>query len=385
MKMKKYLLIVIVAFLLAACHAPIKLPELEENINYVIEQKRMAGVGVAIFDRDQIHYAKGFGKADLEAQIPYTTDTRQVLASISKTFIGVALMKCQELGLLDLDDPINKHLPFEVVNPHFPNEVITIKHLATHTASFKYSEKMTDTYNYEAAQFGLAYIMENFFAKNGLWYDRNNFHSNKPGDIWDYSNAGASLAAFVVEQASNQSFDEFVQKYIFKPLKMHNTVRHQIGLERAKHYDVDGNSGFALVKRKEMGLYPVGDYLTSVNDMISFFQMVMNKGELDGEIILSPASVEEMLAAHQKRDITVLDSDHDNQGIFWWHESSLLGAPPKVKGHLGGDYGIFSAAWLNPKNGLTYILLSNTGRQAENADAYIYVWQSLFKYGKRLD
>jgi CubicO group peptidase (beta-lactamase class C family) len=49
--------------------------------------------------------------------------------------VGIALLKAQELGKLNLDDPIQKYLPFKVVNPNFSQIPITIRHLATHTSS----------------------------------------------------------------------------------------------------------------------------------------------------------------------------------------------------------------------------------------------------------
>ena len=82
------------------------------------------GFGVAIVGPEKTLYQAGFGYADLEAQKAYTANTIQNIASISKTFIGVSLLKAQDLNLLDLDEPINKYLDFKVVNPHFPEDTI---------------------------------------------------------------------------------------------------------------------------------------------------------------------------------------------------------------------------------------------------------------------
>ena len=61
--------------------------------------------------------------------------TIHVIASISKTFVGIAIMKLVESGKLKLDDPINDYLPFEIRSPHYPEVDITIRHLVTHTSS----------------------------------------------------------------------------------------------------------------------------------------------------------------------------------------------------------------------------------------------------------
>lgn len=80
------------------------------------------GFGVAIVGPDGVLYRNAFGQADVAKGIAYTANTVQPIASISKTFVGLAVMKAQELGQLKLDDPVDRYLPFPVVNPHHPGE-----------------------------------------------------------------------------------------------------------------------------------------------------------------------------------------------------------------------------------------------------------------------
>jgi CubicO group peptidase (beta-lactamase class C family) len=113
---------------IAADSLTIELTELSDKSDLI-------GFAVAIVDKDSIVYAQGFGYADKASQSTYTINTVQTVASISKTLLAVALMKAQELGKLNLDDNINDHLPFKIINPNFPNDKITIRHLANHTSS----------------------------------------------------------------------------------------------------------------------------------------------------------------------------------------------------------------------------------------------------------
>lgn len=101
------------------------------------------GFGVAIVNADGVVYSEGFGYADVAAQKPYTAHTIQNIGSVSKTLIGIALLKAQELGKLQLDDPVNDYLPFQVVNPFYPETPITIRQLSTHTSTIL----DTDFYN----------------------------------------------------------------------------------------------------------------------------------------------------------------------------------------------------------------------------------------------
>ena len=75
------------------------------------------GFAVGIVDEEGIIYSEGFGYAEVSEQVPYTANTVQNIASVSKTLIGIALLKAQELGHLSVDDPVSKHIDFPVVNP----------------------------------------------------------------------------------------------------------------------------------------------------------------------------------------------------------------------------------------------------------------------------
>ena len=100
-------------------------------------------------------YEKGFGFVDKTTEKAYSKHTIQNIASISKTFLGLALLKAQELGKLHLDEPINKYLPFKVQNPYYPEEEITIRQLTTHTSS------ITDSKYYDQKSYVLKEVQDN--------------------------------------------------------------------------------------------------------------------------------------------------------------------------------------------------------------------------------
>lgn len=78
------------------------------------------GFSVAIVNEKGTLYQKGFGFSNIENKENYNENTIQQVGSVSKTLIGIALLKAQELGKLNLDEPINKYLPFNVENPFNP-------------------------------------------------------------------------------------------------------------------------------------------------------------------------------------------------------------------------------------------------------------------------
>ena len=110
---------------------------LEQRLDSLKNEAVMPGFGVVIVHSDSMIYTNGFGLADVEKQIPFTPKTIHVMASVSKTFIGVALVKLMELKGIALDTPINALLPFEVHHPKFPESAITLRQLANHTAGLR--------------------------------------------------------------------------------------------------------------------------------------------------------------------------------------------------------------------------------------------------------
>lgn len=198
------------------------------------------GFGVAIVTQQGAVYQRGFGFADVAAQKAYDLHTVQPIASVSKTVVGLVLLKAQELGLLNLDDLVSKYVPFPVVNPVFPEVSITLRQLATHTSSicdndFYLSKNYflrpnhdvtglplalegEQTFNARGRLVSLPVFLQNVLTPAGKWYQPKGFPPHRPGTRYEYSNVGTALAAYVVERASKQPFPDFTARYFTKPL-----------------------------------------------------------------------------------------------------------------------------------------------------------------------
>ena len=381
--MKKIISLIIASIVFYSCSSSkeaVKTKiELDAKLQNTLKYKRLTGFGVSIFTKDEILYQNAFGYSDIDSKLPYKLDSRQHIASISKTTIAVSLMKAQEMGLLSLDDPINNHLPFKVINPYFKNEPITIRQLARHTSSLKYSEQMTDFRAFENPDTDLRSFIEAYVSKGGKWYSHENFHKEKPGAIGDYSNVGASLAAYIVEYKSGMPFSTFTEEYIFKPLGLKNTSFQ--GKTDVNYYKYLSQDNFEEVQREEgAGLYPAGRLSTNVKELTKFCQMVMGNGVYNRTKVLEKTSVEEMLDAQKLKNS--MDDEINKQAIFWSTMKSPLGIPQEMIGHNGGDYGVYTMMFFDQKSGVGYILLSNTGLTEENAISMVNIYKSLWLYSK---
>ena len=201
-----------------------------------MEEAGITGLGAAIIVDKEVVWMKGYGFADKQRAVPFTPNTVMNIGSISKTFTGVALMQAVQEGKLSLDNDINAYLPFKVVNPHRPNEKITLRHLATHTSGITDRPSVyRDTYHFGDKPEPLGRFLEGYFVPGGKNYSRDNFLDKKPGTHRDYSNIGAGLAGHIVEIAVGQTLDTYAKKRIFTPLRMNDTGWSLSAIDPAKH------------------------------------------------------------------------------------------------------------------------------------------------------
>lgn len=353
---------------------------------------------MAIVNQEGTLFKNGFGYANQKENKKYTENTIQNIASISKTFIGVALLKAQELGKLDLDDSINKYLPFEVINPYFPDEPITIRQLATHTSSIKdppgyykngyvLIEKQNDgtkvNSNFRSPDEMIAQdiFLKNILSKKGKWYKKRTFLKNKPGEIFEYSNVAAGLAALVLENATGQPFNEFTKTYIFEPLEMSQTgwFRNEVDLSKhSKLYSVKGVelAGYQLVN------YPDGALITSSNDLGKYLTELIS-GYCGNGKILNHKSFETLFkpnlsAENYKERNESVYNDEYNMGIFMG-----ISAQGQI-GHTGGDPGAVTHMFFNTQTKIGKILITNTDLDKEGIKEFIDIWRTLEEYENKL-
>ncbi len=171
------------------------------------------GVSIAIVYDQELVYAKGFGYADVAAEKPMESGTIFRIASHSKLFTSIALMRLQEAGKLDLDDPIVKYLPwFNIKDDHAGDRPITIRHLITHTSGLprEIGSAYWQDFNFPT----IDEVKKRVFGLETAFPTENR---------WKYSNFALTLAGEIVATVSKQPFADYVQKNIINVLGMEQT------------------------------------------------------------------------------------------------------------------------------------------------------------------
>lgn len=164
---------------------------------------------IVVSDDDKILYDKGFGNANIEKDIDFTTNTTADTGSITKTFTAAGIFKLMEEGRIQLSDPLNKYLP------EIPYAEIQIHHLLGHSSGI-----IGDGFFFEKAPSD-SIITNEFFLSAltehgpGLTFE--------PGTRFEYSNVNYILLAIIIERITGQSFDSFMRSYFFGPLEMNTS------------------------------------------------------------------------------------------------------------------------------------------------------------------
>jgi CubicO group peptidase (beta-lactamase class C family) len=277
---------------------PARLTRIPERMKEFVSEGKTAGVVTLVARHGRIASIDAVGYQDLESKTPMRTDTIFRIASVTKPITCAGVMILVDEGRVSLIDPVERYLPeFKGLKvnlcgthagincePVAPRRPINIIDLMTHTAGLpgmvtRQGGTMPDT---------LAEMVADV-SKATLLFE--------PGTDWNYSNIGIAALGRIIEVVTKKPYDQFMAERVFQPLEMKDTF---FTVPRDKEnrvasvytYQDDG------LKRAQLRVSkfpaPHGGLLSTAADLARFHQMMLNKGTLNGQRILSPAAVEAM-------------------------------------------------------------------------------------------
>ncbi|MBI5958438.1 MAG: beta-lactamase family protein [Chloroflexi bacterium] len=338
------------------------LDDVETLISEVFDQSSIPGMAVAIVGPQGVIWSGGYGFADVDKGLSVTPDTPFMLASVTKVFTGTSLMMAWEEAGFDLDMPVNDLLPFQVDNPHTDGEVITLRHLATHTSGLLDNWEIYNAmYTPGDSPIALGDFLEGYLTAGGEWYDADeNFADWMPGEVAEYSNVGAALAGYMMEMITGTPLDDYADAHLFGPLGMTNTHWHLADFPDVSIIAIPYENGETALDHYGYPTWPDGQLRSSANDLGRFLATILNGGELDGVRILQPETIDAMMQPQ-------IPTADPYQGWFW-----ALGDKPGEAGHSGGDPGVATNIGINRNLGLGLILLTNS-----DSSEMSLVWDAL--------
>jgi CubicO group peptidase (beta-lactamase class C family) len=297
-----------------------RLARIDRHFRRYVDDGLLAGWTVAVSRRGRVAYLSHQGKRDLDAGLPVTDDTIWRIYSMTKPITSVAAMMLYEQGALELTDPVARFIPSfagaraykagPALNPSTVPvaEPVRVWHLLTHTSGltygFHHAHPVDEMYRLRGFDYSgppgvnLATACDQL-AELPLLFE--------PGTEWNYG-VSTDVLGRVVEVASGQPFEAFLDEHVLGPLGMDETAWwvDEPDLDRLATLYMrgpDGGLAANMALGEEVTRPPVlhaggGGLVSTVGDYHRFTQMLLRGGELDGVRLLGPRTVAYMTRNH---------------------------------------------------------------------------------------
>lgn len=342
------------------------------RIDSIRKNFQNVGLYAVAVNNSKIVYSKSFGYSDLTKKDSIKENDLFLIASVSKPFVGTAIMQLVEKKKISLDDDVNKYLDYSVRNPRFPQAPITVKMLLCHRSGLKRSSPFRGNFIdifIEGEKDKLMSMYEEFMPGTGI----------------SYSNMGFDILGAVIEKVTGNRFDEYVDKNILKPLGIYggydisrlDTSRfvRTYSYKDGQFRKLSTVYSKEAIKKYKLGysinkLWPAGGMVISADDLAKFMIAHMNKGEMTGK--------RRILSKHSEESLWERQSE-TNHGLSFVH---FMGILPEVDliGMSGGARGIHSYMLFEPNEKFGFVVICNgcTSKSVDGSDMNKLIVRELY-------
>lgn len=365
--------------------SPQRLERLDAAMQNVVDQRKLAGIVIALARHGKMTHFRAFGKKDLASGNPMKEDTIFRIFSMSKPITGAAMMILYEEGKWNPEDPVSKYIPefahlkvFKGVDKNGnmiledPIHPPTMRELMTHTAGFTYGFTPNDPIDkmyrdQHVLESDTLQDMINKLAKIPLLY--------QPGTQWVYS-LSVDIQGYIVQKLSGMPLADFMRKRIFDPLGMKDTgfyVPKEKWSRLATLYTGNKNGELIPFTGPALGLdfskpptMPSGGggLVSTAHDYLRFAQMLLNGGELDGARILAPATVKLMSSNHLHANLMTgqfgIGLQRIRPGFGYGYDMAVFTNPALADNPVGNGTFLWDGAagtwfWVDPEYDIVFV------------------------------
>ena len=310
-----------------------------------VAQQNLPGLSIAVGVGQEIVWAEGFGWADLEKKVPVEPQTRFRIGTASIALTSAAVGLLLEQRRLNLDDEIQKHVP-EFPEKKWP---VTLRHLMAHQAGVRS----------DGGDEGPLFSQRCDRPVDALQYFVDSDLRFEPGTEYRYSRFGWIVVSAAVEAAAQEPFSIYMQKKVFAPLGMNDTLPDSttepisdLATSYFPRFAADPRYGPDVMREIGLSCYSGGGaFLSTASDLVRF-GMGINGGKL-----LQPATVELLQTAQRLRS-----GEETGYGLGWDLETvTLSGEQTRAVGHDGDVLGgIVGSLTTFRERGLVVAVIANT-------------------------
>lgn len=281
--------------------------KLREQIEIWRKRYNVAGISVAITDKERTLFAEGFGTESVERPVlAVTPDTRFKIASISKMITAITCMRLVDAGLLALDEPIKTYIPWLKLSCAGAENTMTLRHLLCHGSGLSGELRKDGVRDERFLEQGLQELLPEMKM------------FSQPGDgVFLYSNYGFVLLSYIAQRVTGKTYSQLAKELVLEPLGMEHTHYHlgEIATYPLALPHRENEAGELYVQHKLSSVetrFGSGEVFSTPADLCKILRLLMNGGLSDsGERILSESAVREMLTPQIIRD----DGDQHGLGV----------------------------------------------------------------------
>lgn len=271
--------------------------QLHEIIVKLMQKFKVPGLAISISKNGNTVYEKGFGARDLEKNLPMTPNTLIGIGSVSKSFTALLILKLQQRGLLDVNDPVKNYLEIE---PFLSHPDIKISHMLSHSTGIP---SVDGQWGPIAISYGFYDRIYPLSSKEDYLYHISRTKDEiffSPGEKFFYNNDMFTLLGLIVEKLFQKNFRDVLREEIFEPLKMNRATVVREDLEKDSLQDY--MKGYIHKTKKEDSEsksyfetppIPFSDYLqapggiyASMHEMLNYGNCLLERGIYQGKELL---------------------------------------------------------------------------------------------------
>jgi CubicO group peptidase (beta-lactamase class C family) len=328
-------------------------------------EKHVVGLSLAITDRYELRYLKGYGFANLEAKTPLTPAFLHEFGSIGKSFTCCVLLQLADEGVIDLHAPVTTYLPWFVVQTE--HEPITPHHLMSHTAGIINGTDFTPD------------------ARLEVWSARESVAVNPPGTQYHYSNLGYKTLGLMLNRVTGKTYQELVRERILEPLGMHDTepaitheTRRRLSTGYVAYYDDRPwrpEHGYSQATWLESDTAD-GTIASTPGDLATYLRMLMQAAAGQDTPVLSAVQFSRMTTP-------VIEEDEEN-GWYGYGMTMFERDGRRCFGHGGGMVGYLSTMTADLESGYGVVVFVNSPARREPVERFVLKTMAALQAGQPL-
>ncbi len=244
-------------------------PEIDKVFASFAQASRIPGIAYGVLIDGQLVHTGSAGVRELAGRSPITPDTVFRIASMTKSFTALCILKLRDEGKLSLDDPAERYVP-ELAGLTYPTSdspKLTIRHLLSHSEGFPEDNPWGDQ------QLAVSETEFTAMLKGGIPF------SNAPGVAYEYSNYGFAILGRVVSRVSGQPYAAYVKANILDPLGMTSTTLEPGSVSKARlalGYRWEDNTWKEEPQLPDGAFGSMGGMLTSTKDLGRYVGFLMS-------------------------------------------------------------------------------------------------------------